>query len=62
MPELWNLEREISVNKYRVAHGKAMKATGIMILLPSHSLLYRKITQWGQPGENHGEVKFLWSW
>ena len=19
------------------------------------------ITQWGQPGENHGEVRFLWS-
>lgn len=31
---------------------------GIMILLLSHSPF--RITQWEQPGENHGEVRFLW--
>lgn len=48
----------------RIASGKAMKATGIMILLSSHSPFPQSgkgITQWGRPGENHGEVRFLWS-
>lgn len=60
-------ERELSICKYRVASGTAMKTAGIMILLSSHSplslfLRTEGITQWGQPGENHGEVRFLWSW
>lgn len=34
----------------QLAADRAMKAVGIMILLPSH-----RCKQWGQPGENHGE-------
>jgi len=47
-------ERQDPVIKQSVVDCFAMKRTVLKLLLPSH-----RLKQWGQLGENHGEVKSL---
>jgi hypothetical protein len=47
-------ERQGPVKKRSMVDRIAMKRTVLKLLLPSH-----RLKQWGQLGENHGEVKSL---
>ena len=52
----WRSERELLACKYRIASGTAMKATGIMILLPSHSLVKTRTRNGGSPVRTTGRL------
>ena len=38
------------------------KQQGQWYFCSATALSFERITQWEQPGANHGEVRFLWSW